>query len=201
MIALAFLLALPASAAPKILPVPLIAQTTDYDCGPTALASVLKYWGVFDGKGTDLFGALETTPKDGTDPVHLVRGAAKFGLKAGLATNMTVQDLRDALERGDTVILDVQAWRDEKTKKLAWKDDWDDGHYVVLAGLDTRKAYVMDPSTHGTYAWLPIRELEERWHDFEDRHGAREEYRRLGIVISGTKPLSAAPVSGLARME
>jgi hypothetical protein len=42
----------------------------------------------------------------------------------------------------------------------------------------------MDPSTEGAYNWLPIRSLEDRWHDEDDgvrRYG-------IGIVISD-KPI------------
>lgn len=186
-----------------ILALPLIAQTTTYDCGPTALLSVLNYWSVSkQADAAKLYPLLETTTKDGTDPVHLVSGAKSFGLEAGLYENMTREDLKDALWRGDTVILDVQAWRDEKTKGIPWEEDWEDGHYVVLAGIDDKNAYVMDPSTHGSYAWLPLDELMERWHDYEDRTGTVTRYRRLGIVIRGSAPLPPpARIAAASRMD
>jgi predicted double-glycine peptidase len=200
-----------AYAAPKLpadyLPLPLIRQTTSYDCGPTALLSVLRYWQVYDedhgGGDADLFPLLATTAKDGTDPPHLVAGARHFSLNAQLHENMAPEELRDALDAGATVILDLQAWRDEKTKRIAWKDDWEDGHYVVLAGMDKKNAYIMDPSTKDSYAWLPVSELLERWRDYEDRNGYIQRYQRSAIVITGAHALPRPPShpATLERME
>ncbi|MBI3552328.1 MAG: C39 family peptidase [Elusimicrobia bacterium] len=205
---LALAIAGPAAAEPALpanfLPLPLVAQTTHYDCGAAALYSVLVYWGVYNGDETSLFPLLQTTPKDGTDPFHIVFGADHYGLKAGLSENMRLDDLRDALERGDTVIVDLQAWRDKKAKPLKWADDWDDGHYVVLSAMDAQYAYFMDPSAEGAYAYLPLTELLERWHDFEDRNGPIQRYRRLGVVIRGEPRKSSRPrgrPAKLIRME
>ncbi len=206
--ALLFFLALATASAAELpknfLPLPLVKQTADYDCGAASLYSVLVYWDAYNGDETGLFPLLATTPKDGTDPVHLVIGADHYGLKAGITEHMTLDDLRDALERGDTVILDLQAWRDGKTKKTAWKDDWDDGHYVVLLAMDEENAFVMDPSAEGGYAWLPQTELVERWHDFEDRHGPKVHYHHLGIIIHGNPHAAGKPhgrPGRLIRME
>jgi len=207
--ALSLLLAFaPAARAEPKLPasfiaLPLVRQTTDYDCGAASLYSVLVYWRAYAGDETALFPLLHTTPKDGTDPQHLVLGAEHYGLTAGLSERMTIDDLRGALELGETVILDLQAWREKTAKPVAWKDDWDDGHYVVLAAMDQENAYVMDPSVDGGYAWLPINELLDRWHDFEDRAGAVVRYRRLGVVIRGANKHVGTPgrPSRLVRME
>ena len=166
------------------LAVPLVRQATSYSCGAAALQSVLAYWGAYDGGESGLYALLATTPKDGTDPVHLASGAVHFGLKAELREGMTLDELRRLLDSGDTVILDLQAWR-VAGATVSWQDDWEDGHYVVLVGMDAKNAYVMDPSTLGRYAWLPLTELEERWHDYEDRDGPIRRYLRLGIVIRG----------------
>lgn len=181
---------LPASSAslPKdALQLPLVRQATDYSCGAAALLSVLYYWGAFDGRESELYQELGTTPKDGTEPAGLVRVARAHGLSAELKQGLTREDLRRALARGQTVILDIQAWRAPKST-ASWADDWDDGHYVVLAGLDAANAYLMDPSVAARYGWLPLDELEARWHDFEDRHGRVRRYVRAGIVVAGKKP-------------
>jgi predicted double-glycine peptidase len=204
---LAGLLASSASAVelPKtFLPLPLVQQTTHYDCGPASLYATLVFWDAYNGDETSLFPLLDTTPKDGTDPFHMALGAEHFGLKAALHENMTLDDLRDALELEHTVILDIQAWRDEKTKKIPWAKDWDDGHYVVLLAMDAENAYFMDPSAEGAYAYIPLGELMDRWHDFEDRHKPAIYYRRLGIVISGNPNAAKKPrgrPSKLIRME
>ena len=72
---------------------------------------------------------------------------------------------------------------------MPWSQRWQDGHYVVLAGLDEHYAYLMDPSTPERYTYLPLPELIERWHDYEDRDGRIRRYFQTGIVAHGAKPL------------
>lgn len=152
------------------LPVPVTGQETDYSCGAAALLACLQYWGVDQGiDEMDLYSDLMTTKRDGTPPFPIADEAEARGLKANYRGDVTVDDLRDALAAGLTVILDIQA--DE--------DDPDSGHYVVMVGLDDSNVYVMDPSTGGRYAYLPLDELDERWHD-EREHGA--------VFIEGTSP-------------
>ena len=102
---------------------------------------------------------------------------------------------RDTL--GYTIIVDLQAWRDPKASP-DWRTAWEDGHYVVLVGLDKHFVYAMDPSTLGAYTYLPLHELTERWHDYESRHGVRKEYHQLAIFIRGKAP---NPPGKLVRLE
>jgi predicted double-glycine peptidase len=180
---------------PKALKVPLVRQATTYSCGAAALLSVLFYWRVYDGNESSLYAELGTTPENGTPPESIARVATRFGLTSQVKTGMTLSDLRGALARGATVILDIQAWRDPGGGPPAWRDRWEDGHYVVLIGMDERRAYVMDPSTAGGYGWIPLAELEDRWHDYEDRGGRRVEWVRAGIVLQGTTPTLEPPLT------
>jgi predicted double-glycine peptidase len=184
------------------LPVPLVPQATDYSCGAAALMSVLYYWQVYDGTETDLYARLGTNEKWGTEPEPMAAMAKRLGLRAEIKQKMTLQDLRDHLKDGSTVILDLQAWRILKPHQtpLPWKDNWEDGHYVVLIGMDSLYAYFMDPSAHVGYGYMPIIELLDRWHDYEDRNGPIERSEQLGVVISGTRAHTAFP-SALVRME
>lgn len=181
------------------LPVPLFRQATPYSCGATVLQAVMVYWGAYDGGESRLYGALETTERDGTEPPAIARVARQHGLEARLEVRQRLGDLRAALKRGDTVVLNVQAWRDARTGR-AWEHTWDDGHYVALVAMDERHAYVMDPSTSAAYAYVPLVELVARWHDFEDRHGHRQEYHQCAIYIRGKKPAARYP-QRLVRME
>lgn len=183
------------------LAVPLARQETDYSCGPAALLSALKYWQVFGGREKDLYPLLDTTPKDGTESPKLVAGARRFGLDAALKKNLALADLRAALARGATAILQIQAWPDAKTKSLPWARRWEDGHYVVLIAMDEHFAYVMDPSLDRAYGYLPLPELVERWHDYEDRHGFRQVYDHAAVFLSGRTPVKALPPPPLARVE
>ena len=186
----------PGAPAPRLpanaLPLPIVGQATDYSCGVASLLSALFYWQVYQGHETDLYALLETTPQQGTEPAKIVEGARSFGLKADLREGSTLADLRAALTRGETVIVDFQAWH-EGEGKPDWPNLWDDGHYAVVAGMDEHYIYLMDPSAGPGYAFVPLAEFEDRWHDFEDRHGPRQEHRRLAIFLKGKTPLASFP--------
>jgi predicted double-glycine peptidase len=175
------------------LPVPLTAQATSYSCGAAALAGILRYWKVWDEDETALYPLLNTTPLDGTHPVKLVAGARRYGLQAALREGLELADLAEALKRRETVILDIQAWPENDPTPDDWGDNWEDGHYVVLVGLDRDFIYVMDPSSHLGYGYIPRAELAGRWHDYETEDGKRREYRRMAISISGKESLPGFP--------
>ncbi len=168
-------------------PVPVTVQETSYSCGAAAGLSVLRYRQAYAGNESSLYKLMDTRPKDGTPPEGIEKGLKHFGLQARIQENMTLADLRTALRRGDTVILDIQAWREDED--TPWSQRWEDGHYVVLTSMDENYAYLMDPSTPGRYTYLPLPELLERWHDYEDRDGQKRRYLQMGIVVSGGKPL------------
>jgi predicted double-glycine peptidase len=169
---------LPATA----LGVPAVRQATGYSCGPAALTAILRYWRRPVACEQELYAPLHTTPKDGTEPERLAEVARARGLDAVYRTGVTVDELRAALAAGTTVILDLQAWRD---RPVAWRDDWDDGHYVVLVAIAGDRLYAMDPSADGGYSWLPLAEFVDRWHDFEERDGARVNLSHAAVFIRG----------------
>lgn len=195
----------PKSPVPKLpreaLKVPIIPQATDYSCGAAALLSVLYYWQAYDGTESSLYPLLNTTPEDGTEPNKIAEVAASLGLQASYKENMTLGELRRGLDEGKTLILDIQAWRDvTKYGGSPWRDNWEDGHYVVLVALDDVNAYFMDPSAGIGYGFIPLPELLDRWHDYEDRNGRVWKYFNLAVIISGDEPLKKFP-GKLVRIE
>lgn len=184
----------------KALRVPLFRQATGYSCGACSLQAILRYWQVFAGQESQLYAKLDTTPKDGTAPDKLAEVARSFGLTARLQEHTTLEDLRQAVAQGTTVILNLQAWREATTPAKPWKETWEEGHYVVLVGLDERNLYVMDPSVSGAYAYIPVQEFLDRWHDYDERSGVRREYHHLAVFIQGKKPMDRYPGS-LVRAE
>lgn len=170
----------------RYIPIPLVRQQTDYSCGAASSAAVLKYWGLFSGEETELHSDLETDPKEGTAPSSIVTVLENYGLAVSYEENFTVSKLRRALKAGKSVILDLQAWRtDDKT---AWADLWEDGHYVVAVALDAKRLYVMDPSTDNYYAYVPLTELVERWHDYESIDGKMVKNHQAVILARGASP-------------
>jgi predicted double-glycine peptidase len=203
------LLSVSVSAAPttprlpsRALPVPLVSQATNYSCGAAALLSILYYWKVYDGNETDLYKSLKTNKKNGTQPEKIVEVARQFGLEAHYVENMKLEELRDHLSKGHTVVVNLQAWRDESGKEAAlpWSEVWDSGHYVVLVAMDRKNAYFMDPSGHAGYTWVPISEMMDRWHDSDRLRGRLVKYYQLAVVIRGQSSLPSAPAP-LIRMQ
>jgi predicted double-glycine peptidase len=189
----------------NILYVPQLEQETDYSCGAAALLSVLKYWNVYDGDEKSLYPLLQTTEKDGTEPPMIAQVATHFGLKAEMLENQKLSDLRHALHDHKTVIVSLQAWPDKTTTdpaKISWKDEWNQGHYNVLVGMDHDYAYFMDSAAENRYAYVSLDDLLDRWHDFEDRHGYVWRFQHLAIYISGNHATDFEPISRkLTRLE
>jgi hypothetical protein len=144
---------------PGALGVPLVRQETNFSCGPAALLAILRYWGVDDGIGEeDLYADLGTTAADGTELGNLADGAEERGLDTAVsASACSLEDLESALLAGGTAILNIQA---HGSGDYAGRDD---GHYVVLIGMDDENVYVMDPSQG--YGYLSREALLDRWKD------------------------------------
>jgi len=183
----------------KALPVPIVRQSTSYTCGTAALLAVLYYWQVYEGNESGLVELTGTKPGEGTTPQGIVRGAQKYGLAAHYKEMVSTEELRAALGRGETVIVDIQAWPDEPDG-MSWAKRREDGHYLVLTGLDRKYAYFMDPSVGAGYTYIPLAELLERWHDYENLESGVWDNRQLAIFVSGKTPLKIYP-SGLTRTE
>lgn len=178
---------------PKLLPLPDVRQATTYTCGVASLQSLLAYWGK-GGDWTEKEYAKElgTTAKDGTDPRPIVRLAHRYGLRAEYRENMTLGDLEKSVRAGKPVMVTYQAYR-EGSKP--WKDDWIDGHYSVVIGMDSKYVYLEDPSMLGSRGFIPRAEFEERWHD-TDR--TNRKLIHAGIVFDcPTKPVVETNVSRL----
>ena len=139
---------------------------------------------------------LDSDPERGTPPEAIVRVAGHFGLKAELREGLSLDDLVESLRRGVPLIVDIQAWTvsDIKSPGFRWADDWEDGHYVVLIGVEDGNLVFEDPSLLGTRGYIPRAEFLERWRDYEGeppyRPSDRDDraYVRMAIFIEGTKP-------------
>jgi hypothetical protein len=170
--------------------VPAVKQRTEYSCGAAATLSLLRFWqpeAYARIEEHELFGVLETTPANGTEPEPIV---AYLRSVAGLdATyvhgDVTLAHLERAVDAGHPPIVDLQAWRDTDHP---WPEVWDAGHYAILVGHDAEHLFFMDPSvlTVGAYAYIPKGELNERWHDLAGPDNKRLE--RMTIFARGTHP-------------
>lgn len=167
---------------------PLVRQANDFSCGAAALASCLYYWGVWDGRETELYHDLGTTC-DGTSGAGIMSVAERMGLQVQYRNKLTVDDLRVWMDKGWTAILNIQAWGkyDETTN---FGEVWEDGHYVVLANLTNSDIIMMDPGVAGQYAIMSIEEFDQRWHDWSDE-GDNQEFH-TAILLKGDKVMDLA---------
>ena len=163
---------------------PNLLQTHDYDCGPTALQSILAYYGINEDleKIIELSGTKsDGSPSEkGTYIEELKNTAEKYGLKTELKA-MTMKDIEKYLNKKIPVIMLIQAWGEVKTSD--WENLWSDGHYVVAIGYDRKKIYFEDPeSVFRTYLYRE--ELGKRWHDIR----GEKKYINYGLAVYGKKP-------------
>jgi hypothetical protein len=180
----------PATNDPALLAgVPDVRQSTSFSCGASVLQAVLAYWGI-EVREDVLMKACGTTEKDGTPPAAILRVARSYGLKAEMKEGCSLADLEAALARGVPAIVDIQAWAETSGPGFSWSSDWEDGHYVVVLGLDRERLYVEDPSLLGGRGVIPLPEFEARWHDYEGdppRDASDKSYVRMAIFLEGAK--------------
>jgi predicted double-glycine peptidase len=169
----------------RLLSLPDVRQSTVYSCGASAMQAVLMHYGQ-ELREDELMEVLATSSECGTTPGAMLALARNLGYQAELKENMSLADLEAAIATEIPVIVAVQAWRE--TAEPPWEHRWDDGHYLVVIGLDTNNVYFEDPSLLGSRGVIPRAEFLRRWHDMES-DGRR--YHGLGLLISGKPPRHA----------
>ena len=175
----------PVSAPSNFLPVPLVRQATSYTCGVAAAMSVYNFWTGKDAREDRLATRLGATPAAGTAHQRIARFLTEEGLSVQTMKGMTLQQLRGCIDEGSVVIVALQAWASRALDHAAWAANWSDGHYNVVVGVDNRSVFLMDPSTLGSYAYIPIDEFLARWHDIAgpDPYPKGEICDQLGLVV------------------
>ena len=181
--------------------VPDVRQSTGYTCGASALLAVLAYWGI-EEREDRLAARLGSTPEAGTHPLDIIRVARDYGLSAVLREGLEVVDLERALADGRSVIVDLQAWRE--SDDAPWSETREDGHYMVLLGLDAGNLYFEDPSLLGARGVIPRSEFVDRWHDYEGDpplDPSDRTYVHMAIFIKGDGPPPALAVRYVAWLQ
>lgn len=173
--------------------VPDTRQSTEYSCGAAALQAVLGYWGRDIGEG-DLMELLNTNPDAGTYPDDIIRAAQELGLKAEYGENLTLADIEVSVRKEVPVMVDCQSWRSVSERIESWADIWDDGHWMVVIGLDEKNVYFEDPYILGTRGFMPRQEFLERWHNprgFGPSDTVKQNH--VGIFVQGNEPAGSRP--------
>ncbi|MCR4285207.1 MAG: C39 family peptidase [archaeon] len=163
----------------KHLKLPSYKQTHGYDCGAKTTQSVLSYYGIEMKEEKIMIGVK--TNKTGTPTCGIISFLKKKGLRCIDKENLTINDLKKQIDKGNPVIVLLQAYSNKPIKD--WKKSWNSGHYVIAIGYDKEKVIFEDPmSSNRTY--LDYKELEKRWHDLVQDRG---KIRNFGLIIKGKK--------------
>ncbi len=176
----------------NIIKIPMTRQATNYTCGVAALQSVLMFYGD-EFLESDLAKLLKANPQEGTAYAEMKRFSESKGYNVQVYKDMKVSELKELLDAGKPVICLIQAWPE---RKVNYKTDWDDGHYVVAIGYDDGNVYFMDPSTLGNYTYIPTDEFLTRWHDMD----SKVKLNHFGMVVQ-KKAKHAYHADGVKKLE
>jgi predicted double-glycine peptidase len=174
--------------APLLESVPDVEQQTDYSCGPSALVAVLAYYG-FAEKEHDIIREARTDPEVGAEVEYLAEVAQHRGLEAIPCIGLRMADLEREIQAGHPVIILNQTRYADSP--VPWCDEWENGHYLVVIGIDARFVYVEDPVLVGRRGKIPRREFEARWHgpDINQKPAFGQ-----GLIVRGTPAPQASRV-------
>jgi len=109
-------------------------------CGPASLKIVLKYYGV-EATEKELAKMAGWNKNLGIDDKGIKRAASSFGFKVKIKNNSSFKDIEKWLDKKVPVIVN---WFTRGRKDYS---DYDiaDGHYSVVAGIDSKFIYLQDP--------------------------------------------------------
>ena len=155
--------------AAKITDYPHRTQGFAYDCGATAVLTVLQYYGYNNDKLNEqsVFDAIGTS-LEGTDNEGIERGLQKLGMAFERVTNL--QDLDRHLDEGHPVVVCPQQWVEDGLP--VW-------HYEVVIAKEGDRYIISDPWSINL-VWVSSSVFDLIWHDQPD-----EEFDRWGVAVMG----------------
>jgi predicted double-glycine peptidase len=162
-------------------------QITDYSCGASALRAVLSYWGR-DIDEAQLMALLHTNSEVGTFPENIASGARSLGFDAKVIENLTLDQVERLTADGVPVIALAQVWLSEREPGRPLEEIWDNGHYIVVLGVDKNYVYFQDPFIQMSKAFVPRKIFEDHWHQVMGGDLERNpKLIHVGIIVRGTR--------------
>jgi predicted double-glycine peptidase len=109
-------------------------------CGPASLKIVFDYYGV-ERSEKELAVISGWRKGMGVDDKGIKKAAESLGFKVKIKNNSNFRDIEKLLNKGMPVIVDwfTRGRSDYSDSEIA------DGHYSVVAGLDDKFIYLLDP--------------------------------------------------------
>lgn len=171
---------------------PDVYQSNDYICGASAVQSILMYYGIFDTE-INIAKKFGTTKQFGTSPEQILTGFKDkdYDLDVTLKENTTLNDLQNNIDNQIPTMVAIQAWL-ANYPPSDWNKTWEDGHWVVVIGMDKDNVYFEDPSLEGKIGKIARSEFIKRWHDYTGKspccNNDDKVYKQLSITVK-SKPL------------
>lgn len=155
-------------------------QSENYDCGASALRSVLNANGETLTE-VELVNKTKSNAKDGTLIKNIVSVSEQYNYSAK-AINTSLEDVSKQLDNKNHVILLIEG----VGKTIDGKDysKTKQGHYIVIKKIDGENITFEDPATKGDVI-ITKKELEERWHGLAD--DGKQVTNKLAIFINNKK--------------
>lgn len=94
---------------------------------------------------------------------------------------MNINMIKEYIDNDYPVIILIQAYKDSNKKYT--REDYSDGHYVVVIGYDDNNFAIEDPSLNNKTGYIPFKELDIRWHGIGKTKNEKLDY--FGIAIIG----------------
>jgi len=166
----------------KLIDFPTSRQDNKNSCGSSVVQTMLAYYGM-DERQDDLSKELKLS-KDGVSYINMLKVFEKKDLKTS-SGRMNQDILKQYLDENIPVIILIQAYKDN-TNKPYTRDNYNDGHFIVLTGYDDTKFIVEDPSLNNKIGYIPFNELDVRWHGIGRDN--KEKLDFFGIAVYGKEP-------------
>lgn len=163
-------------------------QTSDFDCGVTALQVVMEHYGVYM-PNKEIMKKLKTD-EDGTRYENMIALAERKGFTVFASEGITIDEVKIYIDKGYPVIVLLQAWAERYMTIDEWQEDFDDGHYVVVIGYQEKIIIFEDPSSTRR-TWLTEEEFLACWHDKDTKTSRKLEH--FVMVLMGKKPVVRLP--------
>ena len=162
----------------KMLDFPEYRQPDGDSCGATAMHMILSYYG--EDENLEVVEKIAGTNHEYGTPISGIKKVVeKYKIKYNEGT-FTIDDLKKNVDAGFPTLLMLQAWSIKDN--VDWKNEWDQGHYVVVRGYSNKNIYFADP-INIKIDYLSYDDLMERWHGWDDNN---KKIYNWGIVFMKT---------------
>jgi predicted double-glycine peptidase len=158
-------------------------QTFDFDCGAKALQLVMAYYGI-DVREDELMEELKCDI-EGAPLQNMISVAEKKGFQVVAKCGFSLEEIKQSVDARHPVIVLVQAWAERYMTLEDWRQDNDDGHYVIVIGHHGYIIVFEDPASFRR-TWMAEEEFIARWHDVDPR--TKEKLDHFAMVLLGKEP-------------